>query len=91
VQKKVNAQNGKVSKLFSITANGNLLPNKSQEKDNLIKLIQIFLKIRFRKRIHVFDNTMSPLGKLFKGKDSVISDLKDTRKITPHDKILGHM
>jgi hypothetical protein len=34
---------------------------------------------------------MIPLGKLFKGKDSVISDLKDTGKITPHDKILGHM
>jgi hypothetical protein len=33
---------------------------------------------------------MIPLGKLFKEKDSVISDLK-TQKITPHDKILGHM
>jgi hypothetical protein len=33
---------------------------------------------------------MIPLGKLFKEKDSVISDLK-AKKITPHDKILGHM
>jgi hypothetical protein len=35
---------------------------------------------------------MIPLGKLFKEKDSVISDLKaQKKKITPHDKILGHM
>ena len=40
-QKKVNAQNGKVFKLFSITVN-EIFYQKSREKDNLIKLIQIF-------------------------------------------------
>ena len=34
------------------------LPNKSREKDNLIKTYSNLLKIRFRKRTHVFDNTM---------------------------------
>jgi hypothetical protein len=49
----------------------NLLPKSHREKDNLIRLIQTFLKIRFRKRTQVFDNTMISQKENF-SKDSVI-------------------
>ncbi len=53
-------------------ANEIFYPKDHREKDNLINLIQTLLKIRFRKRTHVFDNIMIPPRKLFKEKDSVI-------------------
>ncbi len=43
---------------FSITTNKSFYPNNSREKDNLIRNYSNLLKIRFRKRTHVFDNTM---------------------------------
>jgi hypothetical protein len=47
------------------------LPNSHGKKDNLIKTYSNLLKIRFRKRTHVFDNTMTSPRKLFREKDSV--------------------
>jgi len=46
------------------------LPNSHGKKDNLIKTHSNLLKIRFRKRTHVFDNTMTSLRETFQ-KDSV--------------------
>ena len=56
---------------FSITVNKSFLPNSQGKKIIWSKLIQIFLKIRFRKRTHVFDNTMISWRKTFQKKDSV--------------------
>jgi len=64
----------KMKKFSNFFHNGEqiFLPNKSREKDNLIKTYSNLLKIRFRKRTHVFDNTMTSPRKLFREKDSVI-------------------
>ncbi len=50
----------KMEKFSNFFHNGKqiFLPNKSREKDNLIKTYSNLLKIRFQKWTHVFDNTM---------------------------------
>jgi hypothetical protein len=75
-QKKSQLPKWKRFQTFSIMANKSFT-QQSKGKDNLIKTYSNLLKIRFRKRTHVFDNAMISLRKLFK-KDSV-SVIKNTK------------
>ena len=69
------------SNLFSIMANKSFT-QQSREKDNLIKIYSNLLKIRFRKRTHVFDNTMIFPKKTFQRKGFRNSDWKHENHTT---------